>query len=320
MSRRGPVLGALVAACGLLWMPTPASGHGIVVARLSILGGGLEPLTLRWQAPAGSQVPVFSRGARCTAIGPEIGADRAQGFHCPAANSGEALHITATDPAMQILLTMPNASANKPPVLLGGGTAYTVAGLADQRGLEAARAFFELGVRHVLGGADHLLFIAALFLLARGLRVLVAVVTVFTVGHSITLALAATGQLTVNPRVTETAIALTLIVAARQLWFQRDQATQAWRSLGIAALVFGLIHGLGFAGALESIGLPPVERLVPLAAFNMGVEAGQLVVVAALWALSCLAASRASAWVPLAARAASIVIGTAGFYWCLERV
>lgn len=137
-------------------------------------------------------------------------------------------------------------------------------------------SYFQLGVEHILGGWDHLAFLFALLVAARGVRSLFAVVTAFTAAHSITLALAALELVRVPGRLVELAIALSIAyVAAEALLVRRPGAR--W----IEAFAFGLVHGLGFAGFLgDSLVLEPL-KVTALAGFNLGVEAGQLAVVAA---------------------------------------
>jgi len=137
-------------------------------------------------------------------------------------------------------------------------------------------SYFQLGVEHILGGWDHLAFLFALLVAARGLRSLVAVVTAFTAAHSITLALAALDLVRVPGRLVELAIALSIAYVAAEVLLVRRPGAR-W----IEAFVFGLVHGLGFAGFLrESLVLEPL-KVTALLGFNLGVEAGQLAVVAA---------------------------------------
>lgn len=151
---------------------------------------------------------------------------------------------------------------------------------------DVARTYLALGVGHILLGGDHLLFVLALlFLVGSGLR-LVGVLTAFTLAHSLTLAAATLGWLRVPQAPVEAVIALSVVfVAAELLHGRAGRPGLAARRPWIVALGFGLLHGLGFAGALRALGLP--ERAIPLAlaAFNLGVELGQLAFVAGVWAL-----------------------------------
>src|SRR5690242_1477012 len=142
---------------------------------------------------------------------------------------------------------------------------------------EIARAYLVLGVEHILSGVDHLLFVAGLLFLVGFRRRLVGTITAFTVAHSLTLASSAFGWLTLRSPPVEASIALSIVLVASEALRQRE--TLARRTPSLVAFLFGLVHGLGFAGALKSIGLP--QRHLPLAlfTFNVGVEVGQLFVV-----------------------------------------
>jgi hydrogenase/urease accessory protein HupE len=146
---------------------------------------------------------------------------------------------------------------------------------------EVAKTYFVLGVEHILLGVDHLLFVLGLLFLVGSWRRLVATVTAFTVAHSITLAAATLGWVHVAQAPVEATIALSVMfVAAEILHSAQGRAGLATRAPWVVAFVFGLLHGLGFAGALREVGLP--EKDVPLAllTFNVGVEVGQLLFIA----------------------------------------
>lgn len=180
--------------------------------------------------------------------------------------------------------------------------------------------YFALGVGHLWGGLDHLLFVAGLVLILSGWRRLFWTLTAFTLGHSLTLAAASLGWITVDQRLTEWLIAASLLLLASEAarpddrgWLRRFPAP--------LALGFGLVHGSGFAGALAEIGLPEGEIARALLAFNLGIEFGQVVLVAGVLLL-VLALRRIRAesqtWLPLRI-ASTYGIGIAGAYWCFER-
>jgi HupE / UreJ protein len=176
--------------------------------------------------------------------------------------------------------------------------------------------YLTLGFEHILPrGFDHVLFIASLVLASPSWRPLVWQVSAFTVAHALTLALAVTGVVRMPAAVVEPLIALSIVAVATENILT---ARFHWRRPAMA-FGFGLLHGLGFAGALVSLGLPSEDLLVSLLAFNLGVEGGQLVVVAAL--LAALAWCRRAPWyrarvvVP-----ASAAIAAVGAYWCVQRV
>jgi hydrogenase/urease accessory protein HupE len=194
---------------------------------------------------------------------------------------------------------------------------------ARRSGWEVARSYTVIGIEHILGGFDHLLFVMALVLIVRGQRRLLVTVTAFTLAHSITLALATLGVITVPGPPVEAVIALSIVfVAWEVLRMQRGEEGLAARRPWLVAFGFGLLHGLGFAGALAEVGLP--EGAIPLAllSFNIGVELGQLAFVSAILALQALAMR----WRPVLHRQAQIRIafsygiGGVASFWVLERV
>ncbi|MCO1335623.1 HupE/UreJ family protein [Microbulbifer sp. OS29] len=140
--------------------------------------------------------------------------------------------------------------------------------------------YFTLGVEHILLGIDHLLFVLVLILLNQSLRQLIGTITAFTLAHSITLAAAALGHLQLPSAPIEAVIALSILLAACEAVRQRRGATSLTiRHPWLAAFGFGLLHGLGFAGALAEIGLPQGAIPSALLAFNLGVEIGQLLFI-----------------------------------------
>jgi hydrogenase/urease accessory protein HupE len=149
--------------------------------------------------------------------------------------------------------------------------------------LEVAKTYFVLGVEHILLGIDHLLFVLGLLFLVGNWKRLVATVTAFTVAHSITLAAATLGLVHVAQAPVEATIALSIMFVAAEIVHGAHGAPRlATRAPWLLAFVFGLLHGFGFAGALQEIGLPQKDVPLALLFFNVGVEAGQLMFVAAV--------------------------------------
>jgi hydrogenase/urease accessory protein HupE len=187
----------------------------------------------------------------------------------------------------------------------------------DRRGVgDIASAYGVLGVEHILSGFDHLLFVLALLFLVGFNRRLVWTITAFTVAHSVTLALSALGVLTLQPPPVEATIALSIALVASEALSGRQTLARRWPAL--VAFTFGLVHGLGFAGALKEIGLPQNHLPVALLTFNAGVEVGQLLVVTASFALY-RAFSRAPQLV-LARTPALYAIGVVAAYWSIGRI
>ena len=145
----------------------------------------------------------------------------------------------------------------------------------------AIHEYFRLGVTHIWGGYDHLLYLLGLLLLIRGFLPLVKVISAFTLAHSLTLALSVLDVVVLPAAPLEVLIALSIVFVANELVRLRRGATSfCQQHPWLIALLFGLLHGFGFAGALRGIGLPPDAVATPLLLFNLGIEAGQLVFVA----------------------------------------
>ena len=190
-----------------------------------------------------------------------------------------------------------------------------------QSWLGVAGEYFELGVEHILLGIDHLLFVLALLIITRGTWRLVKTVTAFTVAHSVTLALAALGFVHVPSAPVEAVIALSIVfVAAEILRTERGRQGITARAPWIVAFAFGLLHGFGFAGALSEIGLPQGHIPVALLFFNVGVEAGQLLFVAAVLSLIYLQ-ERLRLRLPRWSRSVPpYLIGSVAMFWVIQRL
>jgi len=180
-------------------------------------------------------------------------------------------------------------------------------------------AYVRIGIEHILFGADHLLFVLGLMLLVDSWGMLVKTITAFTVAHSLALALAVLGVVQVPPALVEALIALSIVLVASELTRTRATPTFAKRYPWAIALVFGLLHGLGFAGALTGIGLPRDQLVVALFAFNAGVEIGQLLFVVAMLAPRAGLRRLARRWA-VVELVPAYAIGALAFAWMLERV
>jgi len=197
--------------------------------------------------------------------------------------------------------------------------------------LEVIRTYTVLGIGHILGGVDHLLIVLALLLLVRGIGRLVATVTAFTLAHSVTLAAATLGFVHVPPAPVEATIALSILFLASELARQPFASSSAdaradltTRFPWLVAFSFGLLHGFGFAGALSEVGVP--QKAVPLALlfFNVGVEIGQLLFIAFVFAAIALArqalrrfAMPQPAW---SWRVSPYAIGSVAAFWAIQRI
>jgi hydrogenase/urease accessory protein HupE len=195
-----------------------------------------------------------------------------------------------------------------------------------QGALSVAAVFLPAGIEHILIGPDHVLFLVALLLLGGSLWRLAAIVTAFTVGHSVTLSLAALGLVSLPASLVEPVIALSIIVVGMDnLLVWRDARSRA-EGAGVrdirvhVAAVFGLIHGFGFASVLQEFGLPATALGWSLLSFNLGVEVGQLAIVLAVaTALGAMRGRYPGLAAPVVV-GGSIAVILAGGYWFVERV
>ncbi|QQD17912.1 HupE/UreJ family protein [Spongiibacter nanhainus] len=243
-------------------------------------------------------------------------------LHCKTGLAGETLSWTpgeAGQTATLVRLVTLDSNAPQETLVMPGETSYTVP--ASQSGSNVVVQYLILGGKHILIGLDHLFFVAALLLLAGNWRTLLKTVTAFTVGHSITLALVSLKLIPQWSALIEFGIALTILVLALELAHRKKNASASLlsRYQWPVAGVFGLVHGLGFAGVLSELGLPKENLLSALFAFNVGIELGQLLFVAAL--AGCLLALRklSSASYRPVTLTMVYAMGSVSVYWCLSR-
>lgn len=190
--------------------------------------------------------------------------------------------------------------------------------------LSVVRTFVLSGIEHILIGPDHILFLVGLLLLGGTLKRLALIVTAFTIGHSITLSLAALDIVSPPSQFVEPLIALTIVVVgADNLLVLRSPSDRAPEATDIRAWLaagFGLIHGFGFASVLKEFGLPQAALGWSLFAFNLGVEAGQLLIVGVVTTVLLLVRRRSAMAGRRLAMAGSFGVILAGLYWFVERV
>lgn len=302
-------------ALGLAWLGQAAVAHEMSMAEMEVRQ--LAPGDFLWQWTASGNrpasqglVPVWPEGCRA----------EANMLRCGEAGLRGTLE-------MQGVGQRYSAALVKVFWLDGQSHVYTLTGAQpkvhlygtadDRRGMgEIASAYTVLGIEHILTGFDHLMFVIGLLLLVGFERRLIVTITAFTVAHSLTLASAALGLLTLRPPPVEATIALSIMLVAGEALRDRQTLSRRWPAL--VAFLFGLVHGLGFAGALKEVGLPEQHLWVALLTFNVGVELGQLMTVALAWVVH-----RALRGVPALARAREALlygIGSMAAYWSLTRV
>lgn len=199
---------------------------------------------------------------------------------------------------------------------------------ASPRKMQVAATYTRLGVEHILGGVDHLLYILALLFLLKGCKPIVLTMTAFTAAHSLTLTAASLGWVQVAQRPIEACIALSILLVAREIVCSRqEQAGITERCPWLVSFTFGLLHGFGFAGALSEVGLPPTAIPIALLFFNLGVEIGQILFITLALAFIAVAqkTSKRLGTLKLPPHlclrlAPGYGIGTIAMFWLLERV
>ncbi len=228
--------------------------------------------------------------------------------------------LTATDPTARQIVLIAEGNKEQQALLDAGNATVTLSAPAPPL-LSTLQRYLVTGIEHIFLGYDHVAFLVAIVLWARRLVPVIKIVTAFTIAHSITLSLAALDIVTIPASVVEPAIAASIVFVAVENFFSRD-IDRRWR----ITFLFGFIHGFGFAGALREFGLPPNAVVPALAAFNVGVEIGQVAIVGivlpALIALDWLTAadrSKPARAAPLV-YALSALIAVLGSYWLLTRV
>ena len=241
-------------------------------------------------------------------------------FRIPGAAPG-ALYLSPGmfpyDPAHQTFVNVYEDGDIRQQMIFNAGSGEQIYYSGSTQGVLAVmRTFIPAGIHHILIGPDHILFLVGLLLLGGTWLVLVRIVTAFTIGHSLTLSLAALSIVMPPARVIEPAIALSIVfVGADNLVRGSGRDVRAW-----AALAFGLIHGFGFANVLREFGLPAQALGWSLFSFNLGVEIGQLGVVVIVTAALAAIRRRSAVAGSRVAIAGSVIVIAAGVYWFIERV
>jgi hydrogenase/urease accessory protein HupE len=239
---------------------------------------------------------------------------------CPTGLKGQTFGLIAIDAQFSDALVRV-ASQGKPVQTLRLTSAqptFMIAKTPDR--FQVAKTYFLLGVSHILAGFDHLLFVIALVLLLSGARRIIETVTAFTLAHSLTLIGTTLEWISVQHQPVEVTIALSILFLAVEI-VKADPAKPrlSERFPWAIAFGFGLLHGFGFAGALAEIGLPQGEVPTALLTFNLGVEAGQLVIVSTAFLVLALVRRYAKLWVGTLRRSLAYAIGIIASFWFIER-
>jgi len=322
---------ALVLLAGwLAHLPQRALGHEVRPGYLQLEQAAAESWRVLWKVPAQGDMrlsihPRFPEN--CTPASETIAFQANAAYvertsiACKGGLVGRTIAIGGLEATLTDVLVRSVRIDGSVQVARLSPSAPSFAFEATPGSLQVARAYTVLGMEHILGGFDHLSFVLGLVLLVRGRWLLVKTITAFTVAHSVTLAAATLGWMRVSQMPVEAVIALSILFLASELAKQRrGGAGLLQRFPWIVAFVFGLLHGLGFAGALREVGLPDSDVPLALLTFNVGVEIGQLLFVGtvlAAWAALRGLLARLPAWTHAMP---AYAIGTMAAFWCLERV
>ena len=317
----------LLTALSTLWLASPAHGHETRMAFLEVqaLGHGDFVSVLKIPMTGATAWPIEVRlPATCEPTGPNRRSLRLDSL---VVEQRFACDVTDTAPVMGL-------------VGLAGGFVDVLVRIEDEQGNRLTRVAsgaltqiplgpdsagswdrLGLGVRHILGGVDHLFFVAGMMLLVRGRRRIVATITAFTIAHSITLGLTVLEVVRVPGPPVEAFIALSIVYLAFEI-LRREQAHVGTVKPWTMAFAFGLVHGFGFAGALLDTGLPSGDIPMTLLLFNVGIELGQIVFAAlcgiALWGLyRVLKTPTRRAWLD---QGAAYGLGAVASFWVIDRV
>jgi hydrogenase/urease accessory protein HupE len=313
----------------------PAEAHEMRPAYLELRQTGAETYDVLWKVPgrgenlrlglyvefpADAKNVTEPRGAMINnALTERWSVQRAGGLH------GSTIHIAGLSATMtDVLVRLERLDGTTQVTRLTPSVPSFVVETAPHA-MQIARTYLVLGVEHILGGVDHLLFVLALLILVKGARRVIATVTAFTLAHSLTLAGATLGFVHVPGPPVEAAIALSIVFVATEIVHSRQaKAGLTERFPWIVAFTFGLLHGFGFASALNEVGLPQSAIPVALLFFNVGVEIGQLLFIASVFTVMALArqitrrigmSQPAWAW-----RVPPYAIGSVAAFWMIQRI
>ena len=329
-----PILALIALLVSLLGFGTSSYGHALQPGYLELRLIDKDLYAVVWKTPATGGRPMAITAQLPESCDPRMpgqpiwdGAAYVSRWtaNCPGGLEGgliqvDGLNQTSTDVLVRFDFIDGTSQARR---LTAGDTSFTVPTQPSR--LEVVRTYLLLGIEHILSGIDHLLFVLALLLLVKGTRRVIVTVTAFTLAHSLTLAGATLGFVHMPGPPVEAAIALSIVfVASEIIHSRRGKPGLTEQYPWIVAFTFGLLHGFGFAGALTEIGLPQASIPIALLFFNVGVEIGQLLFIAAVFTVIAVARQitrRVS--VPRPAWGWAVppyAIGSLAVFWVIQRI
>ncbi len=320
----------LLAALLLSGFVAGVEAHEVRPGYLALRQTDAESFDVLWKVPAKGdlRLGLYARlPENCTALTPPSnyfsgGASTERwSVTCPGGLTGRTITIDGLSATMtDVLVRLERADGTTQVTRLSPSEPSFVVE-AVPSAMQVAGTYLGLGTEHILFGIDHLLFVLALLILVEGRRRLVGTITAFTIAHSLTLGAATLGFVNVPQTPVEAIIALSIVFVAGEIVHARQgHPGLAQRWPWIVAFTFGLLHGFGFAGALTEIGLPTQAVPAALLFFNVGVELGQLLFIAAVGVV-VVVARRAKLPQPVWAwRVPAYGIGAVAAFWAIERV
>ena len=329
-----PILALMAFLVGALGLGASSYGHALQPGYLELRLIDKDRYAVLWKTPATGGRPMAIAAQLPESCDPRTpvqpiwnGAAYVARWtaNCPGGLEGGLIHIDGLDQtSTDVLVRFDFADGvNQAHRLTASDPSFTVPSQPNQ--LEVARTYFLLGVEHILSGIDHLVFVLALLLLVKGARRVIVTVTAFTVAHSLTLAGATLGFVHMPGPPIEAVIALSIAFVASEIIHSRQGKPGLTEQYPwIVAFTFGLLHGFGFAGALAEIGLPQISIPIALLFFNVGVEIGQLLFIASVFAIIALArriTRRINMPRPTWAWAVPpYAIGSLAIFWVIQRI
>lgn len=316
---------ALVLILGMLAQAT-AWGHGSAMAVFKCEQTAPDSYSILWktnQAAAAATLDAVTFPASCSRTHAPVrqaveGTVRTRaGLLCTTASLG-IVKFPQKPAGLHVMVEARFQDGTRFTKLVRDGDEVEIAPNASAGVLGTVLRYGIIGVEHILLGVDHLLFVLGLLLLVQGRRGLIYAITAFTIAHSLTLALCVLDIVRLKPEPVEAVIALSIVLLAREAMSQKE--TISSRLPWLVAFGFGLLHGLGFAGALLDIGLPTHDLPVALLSFNVGVEVGQLFFVALVWQLQGHMRKRSAPWIGKIRSATAYAMGGVAMFWVFERV
>lgn len=319
---------ALAGLLAIFALPLASQAHPLAPGLFALTETTSNQFQGIWKLPnktaeQGRLYPIFPEHCKLADLQAPVaaGTGRSQSFqlHCDRPLTGQTLGVEGMSASGSGVLLRINFNDGQVVHQMLNSQSAELQVPDKQTALGIFSRYIVLGIEHLVLGIDHVLFVITLALLVGWTRQLIWTITLFTVGHSVTLSLAALGMISFPIGLVEAMIALSIAWAAAEV-INKDSQGLLKKRPWLMSGGFGLLHGMGFASALSAIGLPQQALVLSLAAFNIGIELGQLMIIALFFALVGLA-HKVHASVPGPLRSATCyTIGIVGSLWFWQRL